>query len=443
MNGLLSWLTDSAVSLIILYLAYSLFLRKEAFFQSNRFYLLSALLFSMALPFIRLPAPPVTLNYSFFIPEVTIGTGNPETAVTSASGATAIEIILWVYLVIASLFLLHLLYKFFQLHRFINRYGMKKYRDVNIIDTGLDIAPFSFLNFIIINGDLYNENEKREIIEHERAHIRQMHTLDLLIVEIITALQWFNPFVWLYRSSLKEIHEYLADREVIRRGTDLPFYRTLLLNLHIGREYLSITNNFSKSLTKKRIMMMAKIRPPAWAKLKFLLIVPAVALLAIMCNKSAEEEKPALAEETQVITFSDGSTREIPVRASTRLPDGTLRFEEDRQGEMEREIFFIVEEMPMFGDGPGPDLFRRFIADNLRYPQIAAENGIEGRVFVQFVVDADGSVSDATIVRGIDPSLDREALRVVMSSPAWTPGRQRGQPVNVAFTFPINFVLQE
>lgn len=132
---------------------------------------------------------------------------------------------------------------------------------------------------------------------------------------------------------------------------------------------------------------------------------------------------------------------DVEARPDTRVAFAPIIMQEQEEEATEAEIFFIVEDMPDF-QGGGQDAFRKYIADNLRYPQIAAENGIQGRVFVQFVVNADGRVSDATVVRGVDPSLDREAMRVVMSSPPWTPGRQRGQPVRVAFTFPINFVLQ-
>jgi protein TonB len=107
----------------------------------------------------------------------------------------------------------------------------------------------------------------------------------------------------------------------------------------------------------------------------------------------------------------------------------------------EEEVFFIVEEMPSF-QGGGEDAFREWIAKNLRYPEIAADNGISGRVYVQFAVNSRGEVCDAVVVRGVDPALDKEALRVVMSSPRWEPGRQRGRPVKVQFTFPINFILQ-
>lgn len=108
---------------------------------------------------------------------------------------------------------------------------------------------------------------------------------------------------------------------------------------------------------------------------------------------------------------------------------------------VEEEVFFIVEDMPSF-QGKGQEGFREWIAQNLRYPEIAAENGISGKVYVQFAVNSKGEVVDAVVVRGVDPALDREAIRVVSSSPKWMPGKQRGKPVKVQFTFPINFVLQ-
>jgi protein TonB len=118
-----------------------------------------------------------------------------------------------------------------------------------------------------------------------------------------------------------------------------------------------------------------------------------------------------------------------------------VNFQEEEEDVEEEQIFVVVEDMPGFGGGDS-NKFREYISKNLRYPDIAAENGIQGRVFVQFVVEPDGSVSNVKVVRGVDPSLDREAIRVVESSPKWKPGKQRGKPVRVSFTFPIIFVLQ-
>jgi TonB family protein len=162
-------------------------------------------------------------------------------------------------------------------------------------------------------------------------------------------------------------------------------------------------------------------------RIEFFILIPGLMLITMMCTKTLYEDE-----------LKGPSEIEIPVRAS-RMTDGSLR--QAKPGE-HSEIFFIVEDMPVF-QGGGPEAFRKFIAENLKYPETAKENRIEGRVFVEFVVKADGSVSDAIIVRGVDSSLDQEALRVVMASPEWTPGRQNGQPVDVAFTFPVMFRLKE
>lgn len=118
-----------------------------------------------------------------------------------------------------------------------------------------------------------------------------------------------------------------------------------------------------------------------------------------------------------------------------------IEFSDEEEEVEEEEIFVIVENMPGFGGGDS-NKFREYIANNLKFPEIAAENGIQGKVFVAFVVEPSGNISNVRVVRGVDPSLDKEAVRVVQSSPKWTPGTQRGKPVRVAFTFPISFVLQ-
>lgn len=122
--------------------------------------------------------------------------------------------------------------------------------------------------------------------------------------------------------------------------------------------------------------------------------------------------------------------------------DFTSMMGDDSEDIQEEEVFYIVEDMPTFNGGDPATEFRKYIAQNLQYPEIAAENGVSGRVIVQFAVDRTGNVVDAVVVRNVDPALDKEAIRVVMSSPKWTPGKQRGKAVKVLFTFPINFVLQ-
>ena len=156
-------------------------------------------------------------------------------------------------------------------------------------------------------------------------------------------------------------------------------------------------------------------------------------------------EQPKVAEVLDIVDddvmIEDDFDFDMEATDDTQYDFTSMIGEDDEEIE-EEEVFYIVEDMPTFNGGDPATEFRKYIAQNLRYPEIAAENGISGRVIVQFAVDKTGNVVDAVVVRSIDPALDKEAIRVVMSSPKWTPGKQRGKAVKVLFTFPINFVLQ-
>jgi protein TonB len=156
-------------------------------------------------------------------------------------------------------------------------------------------------------------------------------------------------------------------------------------------------------------------------------------------------EQPKVAEVLDIVDddveIEDDFDFDMEATDDTEYDFTTMIGEDDEEIE-EEEVFYIVEDMPTFNGGDPATEFRKYIAQNLRYPEIAAENGISGRVIVQFAVDRVGTVVDAVVVRSVDPALDKEAVRVVMSSPKWVPGKQRGKAVKVLFTFPINFVLQ-
>lgn len=156
-------------------------------------------------------------------------------------------------------------------------------------------------------------------------------------------------------------------------------------------------------------------------------------------------EQPKIAEVLDIVDddvqIEDDFDFDMEATDNTEY-DFTSMIGDDSEDIQEEEVFYIVEDMPTFNGGEPATEFRKYIAQNLRYPEIAAENGISGRVIVQFAVNKVGTVVDAVVVRSVDPALDKEAIRVVMSSPKWTPGKQRGKAVKVLFTFPINFVLQ-
>jgi TonB family protein len=526
---MVTWIIEPAISLGLFYLAYLLFLRNLAFFQVNRVYLLVGVIFSLVLPLITF-TPPVTIgNYTSFIQEVTI-TAQAQGGALSAHKTSFDywKILPVIYLAGAILLGLRFLTRIAGLVMLISGNRITRNKNKNIVSIKTDQSPFSFLNFIFINESLYREEEKKKIIEHELVHIRQFHSVDLILLEVLTIVQWFNPVAWLIRRSMNEIHEYLADEQVIRTGTSIPAYQSLLVALQVGNGSFPLANNFNKSLTLSRIRMMTRIKPAGWKKLNVVILLPSLIFLVFMCTKVenhvqsasggtsrdadpgipdvAYQILPGEASEPGIAVVPETNDREInppevtretvispaiketgPSSASappngpkqesplindpvpgqpetanheTPLPEpggspsppppgpgnesqspGQSPMEPGVAGIPNNEVFFVVEDMPGF-QGGGPEQFRQYISENLRYPQAAASNGVHGRVFVQFVVQADGKVTDAKIVRGVDPLLDREALRVVMSSPKWTPGMQRGEPVAVAFTFPINFVLQ-
>jgi TonB family protein len=301
------------------------------------------------------------------------------------------------------------------------------------------------------------------MLAHELEHIKQGHSFDVIILELLTAFQWFNPFMWVLRRAIRENHEYLADQAVLNSGVSRGEYKKLLINQFVGGQ-LVIANNFNYSIIKNRIKMMSKIKSPKLATTKTIIgVLVAVALIiAFACEQkesaliendktehsvtvtlsgeilklngeSADIEKliAIISQSGGTMTYKDSTGQTILMKRLSKKPEINL---DDEQ------VFFMVEEMPEF---PGGEMaLRQFIANNVDYPDDAQKGGIQGKVYVTFVVSKDGSVADAKIARGVNPSLDAEALRVVNSLPKWIPGKQRGEFVNVSYTVPINFVLQ-
>jgi TonB family protein len=429
MNNYVSWLLESGISLALFYLVYRIFLNRENQFQSNRGFLLFALLFSVTLPFIQIPSPIQHLHYSHYLPGVEITANMSLVSTETGKSLSLLQMIWLVYVAGAVLMFSVFVFRLIELIRIIKYNSSSKKGRIRIITTELDHSPFSFLNFLVINDKQLSTEQKEKIIEHESVHIRQFHTIDILIVELFVILQWFNPFVWLYKSSLKELHEYLADRELIRKGTNVPVYQQLLLNFQIRRQFLTLTNNFNYSLTKKRFIMMTKTKTSAFAGIKMAIMLPLVLTIILSLTK---------------LNASGTETLEKYSPPPPPPPPASQQKSDDTGKSLTEEIFVVVEQMPKFNeaDENGSE-FRKYIAENLVYPKEAAKSGIQGRVFVQFIIDSEGFIKDAKVIRSVHELLDAEALKIVESSPKWIPGKQRGKEVNVQFTFPINFVLEK
>jgi len=287
------YLLESAACLALFYVGFRLFLRKETYFNLNRVYLVCSLIFSLILPVFKITSPiftarvpvPMSLIPSSAAPAITWGLG---------------EILLFLYAIGVGVFLTRFIFHMIKLYFVVKKYRTTRLNGVKIVSVDKDFSPFSFLNFIFINDEKTSEYNMRRIIAHEIIHIKQYHTFDILLIEIITVLQWFNPFVWPYKKSLQETHEFLADYGVIAQGFSTAKYQLLMFEQNVGVKLFEFANNFKQSQIKRRITMMSKIKSRGAAKLKLLLIVPLATLLLL----AFAEPKPADTKVADKATLS-------------------------------------------------------------------------------------------------------------------------------------------
>ncbi|MCK3686063.1 M56 family metallopeptidase [Maribellus sp. YY47] len=472
MNSAVNFLVESGVSLALLSLIYILFLRKETFFRLNRFFLLVSVAFSVLLPFLHfrvyegqpiLLAEVTVTPYKNLLEAVTIyGQDFSGTVVNTISSS---RLIIFGYLLGLLFFTLRLGLKLAQVFALIRRNPVQASGRIKFVLLEKEMSPFSFLNYVFINPHRREDNDYKEVLAHEMEHIRQGHTFDVLILEVLTVLQWFNPFMWILKKVIRENHEFLADRAVLSSGVNAGRYKQLLLNQVLGLQP-EVANHFNSSLIKKRIKMISGIKSSKLANIKYLAgaisIVALVTVFACENKETIEVESAAEKAASLQISVEDGKIKllgdDVDIKkVEDILSAGNIRVSKDSLGntymwseeapnsiyarnEELDQVFLIVEDMPVFPGGENG--LRKYIANSVKYPVLAQENGIQGKVYVTFVVGKDGFVKNARIARGVDPVLDKEALRVVNTLPQWKPGIQRGEPVNVSYTVPINFVLQ-
>jgi hypothetical protein len=297
MSDSLQYLLESGVCLGIFYLIYWAFLKKETFFEFNRFFLILSIPLSFAIPLLNITSPIRTSA----VLEESYAAGT--TATTQGQLFSISDVLLFTFFVGSAFFLFRFVVRLTQILLLIRKYGYHIYDGVKVVVTDTETAPFSFFNFLFIsNADITDHGFER-ILTHEMTHIKQYHSIDLLLMELLTIVQWFNPFVWPYKKSLKETHEYLADHAVIAQGCSRARYQLLIFEQHVGLNMFEFTNNFSQSLIKRRITMMAKIKSNGRAKLKILLIFPVVALLVLAFADA--KPAPTLPMDEAVISQPD------------------------------------------------------------------------------------------------------------------------------------------
>ena len=456
MGILFVYILKSSFCLAVFYLFYRLLLSRETFHRFNRIALLGILLLSCLLPFVEVSVRrPVEMYQTMMTWEQWLLLADLAGTETHAvqvqeNVLTWIQGLLLVYLFGILFFMLRNIYSLFGLWVLLKSGRREKVSDyvVTVVKAVLivherDISPFSWMRYIVISQKDLHENG-REILTHELAHIRNRHSWDLFAADICIFFQWFNPAAWLLKQELQNIHEYEADETVINEGVDARQYQLLLIKKAVGTRLYSMANSFNHSKLKKRITMMLKEKSSPWARLKYLYVLPVAAIAVTAFARPEVSDKVeeissvkvndlAAIVETKVAESAGDTTKPadvkyVPAEVRKRLK-GTLVFE-------------VAEEMPEFPGG-GMSAFMDYIKTNMRYPASAKENGTQGRVTVQFVVDEDGSIKDSKVLRSVDKDMDAEALRLINTMPKWKPGRQKGQPVAVKFTVPVMFRLDD
>jgi TonB family protein len=411
---------------------YSLLLRRETFFQLNRIYLVGTAILSFFIPLIQsewVKGLFITqqVQYTIYgsnavsITDIAPITNNPVTIgqvllITYTAGVIVLAIKLMLQLIL--------------LRRIIQDPSPK--------------VSYSFFNKVKVSEGI----DGREVIEnHELVHARQFHSADVLIIEAVMIINWFNPIVYLYRFAIKHVHEYIADRHTLKAGTNKADYAMLLLSQTFDTPAHQLVNPFfNHSLLKQRIMMLQKNKSQRIKLIKYGLSAPLFILMLVLSSatignsKAVSEihdkaeiilEKPAniitdTAYRSTVITY-DPKKDKLPV--TDTVPSG------------DKVIFTSVEEVPTF---PGGDKgFNKYLAATIKYPAEAVTNRVQGRSIVTFVVEEDGSLSNIQVLRALGHGTDEEAVRALKASPKWNPGKQNGHAVRVQYSVPIGFTFNK
>ena len=457
---MLAYTIKSVIFLSIMYIPYMLMLRKESFFHFNRILLVSIMLLSLILPLCDFHALSIENNP---IQHGMIVIGTPTAVVESAENIPMAEDINWfvvafyIYIIgmIATIIwkMVQLAVLYGTIHNCVlwkdEQYGITIYCHAQ------DIAPFSWLNTIVISEDDYNNNAT-EILRHEMGHIEHRHSYDIILTNIVQIIQWWNPLAWILASSLRDVHEYEADDAVLTSGVNIRQYQTLLIRKAVAKTNYAFANSFNHSLLKRRITMMEKAKSNPWKRTKALLLIPvsAIALcvfatpdLTVLAEKVMETNEKLIQirhrlEYLQKLRIPPYEiARILAEREAEKAKEAKLaqKSRKHNYGELKNNIFDVAEKMPEFPGGIKAMML--YFQNAVKYPEEAEAKGEHGRVVCTFVVEADGKVSNTMIAKGVTPALDKEAIRVISSMPNWIPGKQNGQNVRKNYTLPITFVL--
>ena len=457
-------------SIILFYLCYKLLFQRDTFWMLRRTYLMVSVLFSFFYPlfsiegWLKKQEPIMSAISSIQLDELVISPSGVRNL-----GLFTVENVLWAVFGLVALFMtFHILIQFCTIVRCRLKGTKTSLMHIPIIRIDEKITPFSFFQWIFINPKLHSEPETAEILEHELTHVRQYHSVDVIVAQIQKMFCWFNPAAWLLEREIRYNLEYIADNQVLNSGFEPKKYQYHLLSLSYEPAESKLGNQFNVSPIKKRIKMMNSKKTKKSGLLKYALIIPIALVMLLMStmqdmiaatknsvleqtpqevkipissSKIVQGKRTSVDSEIKGIAFAE--IKEHKEKESTELDEIVVvgySSNEKQDSEKDKKVFDVVEVPPVFAGGE--KAMFEYLSKNIRYPVEAQKQKIQGRVVVQFVVNDEGKVSSAKIVNSIDTYLDAEALRIINAMPDWTPGKQGGKNVCVRYVLPIQFKLQ-
>ena len=440
------YILKSSVCLVLFYLFFRLLLSKETFHRFNRMALLGVLFFSLLIPCIEVTTrhqvevqqAVLSIEQLLLMAELEATPANVG-AVQETPTISWVQIVLLVYLAGILFLVCRNIYSLICLFRLVHSGKHEKLeKGVTLVVHNQEIAPFSWMKYIVISRKDLEENG-REILIHEMAHIHHRHSVDLLVADICIFFQWFNPGAWLLKQELQNVHEYEADETVINEGVNAKEYQLLLIKKAVGTRLYSMANSFNHSKLKKRITMMLKEKSNPWARLKYLYVLP---LAAIAVTAFARPEISEKMEEISAVKVND-----LAEIVQEKVLQDTVKVSKDEKKdalvvtgvkskeEEEIVIFEVVEQMPEYPGGMSA--LQKYLSEKIAGSPMKGKAG--GRVMVGFTVAETGKIKDVRVLQSDEASLNQEAERIVSEMPDWIPGKQRGRPVPVKYTVPIRF----
>ena len=409
------------ISLILLFCFYKLMFSSDTFFSWRRATLIGMYFIAMLIPGFDCSdwvnnhpgMASMASDYASII--------LPAVSVTSEKGAVVDwEIVaLAIYCMVVSVLLLRFSWQLVSIIRLRNKCQIGYVNGTEVYLLEGNENPFSFFRWIFLNPEKHNRRELDEIIMHEQAHCRQLHSIDVLFAELFVVFFWINPFVWLLKREVRLNLEYLADSNVLASGKDSKEYQYHLLGLTYRKNVATISNNFNVLPLKKRIKMMNKKKTKGLVKMKYALYIPLVAMLLVVSN----------------IEMVARSVTEVKNNIATVKT--SVEQQRNKKQQQSGEVYTVTEIMPTFREN-----VNLWLSKKVKYPAAAVKKKEEGRVIIKFIISPTGEVQKPQIIRSVSPSLDKEALRVISSMPKWNPGKQNGKPVAVYYTLPISFKLR-